>query len=70
VNKHEAEIVLRHLRRLASLPSAQSASDRQLLERFLVHHEEAAFTALLAARASQASRCRAVPLAASGAPRP
>ncbi|HTU22681.1 MAG TPA: sigma factor [Gemmataceae bacterium] len=47
MSKREAEIVLRHIRRLTSAPPKESASDRELLERFLVRRDEAAFAALL-----------------------
>jgi RNA polymerase sigma factor (sigma-70 family) len=47
MSKRQAEIVLHHIRRLMSAPSAESASDQQLLERFVLRREEAAFAALL-----------------------
>jgi RNA polymerase sigma factor (sigma-70 family) len=39
--------VLRHIRRAAAGPADQQPADRQLLERFALHRDEAAFAALL-----------------------
>jgi DNA-directed RNA polymerase specialized sigma24 family protein len=46
MGKPQLDAVLRHLRALAD-PQAAGASDAALLERFVVHREEAAFAALL-----------------------
>jgi RNA polymerase sigma factor (sigma-70 family) len=42
-----AGIVLRHIRGLAAAGTASESADRQLLERFAVHREEAAFEAIV-----------------------
>ena len=39
--------LLRHLRQLFHPPGAEEQSDHQLLQRFLAHREEEAFTALV-----------------------
>jgi RNA polymerase sigma factor (sigma-70 family) len=39
--------VVRQVRRLATRPDAAALSDQQLLHRYVVHHEEAAFAALV-----------------------
>jgi RNA polymerase sigma factor (sigma-70 family) len=39
--------VVRQVRRLAIRPAAEALSDQQLLHRYVVHHEEAAFAALV-----------------------
>jgi RNA polymerase sigma factor (sigma-70 family) len=40
--------LLRYLRRLAAMPTGSPASDAELLERFVNHHDEVSFTRLLA----------------------
>lgn len=61
MSKRQAEIVLSHIRLLVSATSPQPDSDRQLLERFLGHREEAAFAALLDRHAAMVLRvCRRV----------
>jgi RNA polymerase sigma factor (sigma-70 family) len=47
MSKQQAEIVLQHIRRLASTSPIGPEHDRQLLERFAQRREEAAFAALL-----------------------
>src|SRR5579883_2343960 len=42
-----AGVILRHLRQLVATPHTRSLGDRQLLERFTRHHDEAAFEALM-----------------------
>lgn len=47
MSKRQVEIVLHHLHRLTAGSATGPEHDRQLLERFVVHREEAAFAALL-----------------------
>src|SRR5438067_8934458 len=46
------EQLLRYIRRLASGPDARPATDADLLNRFVRHHDEDAFTALVTRHAS------------------
>jgi hypothetical protein len=43
----QLQILLRHLRRLAGAAGSGEVTDGQLLERFITHHDEAAFELLV-----------------------
>ena len=47
MSRRQAENVLRYLHRLVSSSASSPKQDRQLLERFSLRREEAAFAALL-----------------------
>src|SRR5689334_15143274 len=58
---HSSEVILRHIRDLAGVPTAQALTDRVLLERFAAHGDESAFAALVSRHGPMVLRvCRSV----------